>query len=195
MPRDDCQLLTIFRRVWFGRLRVDNMGCADYVNTTPILHMATKTAASTSLLTLKKSQLPPALKSQTGNLYRILSRTPTGGVGTEVHQLRWSEKQISNSYWVITRSKFKCGGNHGKAWGQLYWKGLLSLTNLAIDSISYFQVSLWVPVRSLFEGLWNMLGKMVVPTRSGHYHRHLQRLYKKYATTVLALEYLAYLYN
>jgi len=93
--------------------------------------MATKTAASTiaqsfkRLLILKKSQLPPALKPQTGNLYRILSRTPTGGVGTEVHQLRWSEKQIPNSYWVITRSKFKCGGNHGKAWGQLYWKGVL----------------------------------------------------------------------
>jgi len=77
------------------------------------------------LLPLKKSQLPPALKSQTGNLYQILSRTPAGGVGTEVHQLRWNEKQISNSYWVITRSQFKFGGNHGKAWGQLYWKGVL----------------------------------------------------------------------
>jgi small subunit ribosomal protein S34 len=89
------------------------------------------------LLPLTKSQLPPALKPQTGNLYQILSRTPTGGVGTEVHQLRWSEKEISNSYWVITRSKLKCGGKHGKAWGQLYWKGLLGLTNLAVDTISY----------------------------------------------------------
>lgn len=92
--------------------------------------MATSTIAQSlkRLLPLKKSQLPPALKPQTGNLYQILSRTPTGGVGIEVHQLRWSEKQISNSYWVITRSKFKCGGIHGKAWGQLYWKGLLSFT-------------------------------------------------------------------
>ena len=89
--------------------------------------MATSTITQSlkSLLPLKKSQLPPALKPQTGNLYQILSRTPTGGVGTEVHQVRWNEKQISNSYWIITRSKFKCGGNYGKAWGQLYWKGLL----------------------------------------------------------------------
>jgi len=76
------------------------------------------------LLPLKKAQLPPALRPQTGNLYQILSRTPAGGIGTEVHQLRWSEKQISDSYWVITRSKFKCGGNHGRAWGRLYWKGV-----------------------------------------------------------------------
>lgn len=92
--------------------------------------MATSTIAQSlrRLLPLKKSQLPPVLRPQTGNLFQILSRTPTSGVGTEVHQLRWSEKQISDSYWVITRSKFKCGGNHGKAWGQLYWKGLLNLT-------------------------------------------------------------------
>ena len=93
--------------------------------------MATSTIAQSlkRLLPLKKSQLPPALRTQTGNLYQILSRTPTGGVGSEVHQLRWSEKQISDSYWVITRSKFKCGGNHGKAWGHLYWKGLLDLAS------------------------------------------------------------------
>ncbi|KAF8803794.1 hypothetical protein BYT27DRAFT_7225732 [Phlegmacium glaucopus] len=76
-------------------------------------------------LRLQKNQLPPALKPKTKNLYQILSRTPTGGVGTEVHQVRWSEKHISDSYWVITRSKFKCEGNHGKAWGRLYWKGVL----------------------------------------------------------------------
>ena len=92
--------------------------------------MATSTIAQSirRLLPLKKSQLPPALRPQTGNLFHILSRTPTGGIGTEVHQLRWSEKQISDSYWVITRSKLKYGGNHGKAWGRLYWKGLLDLT-------------------------------------------------------------------
>ena len=106
--------------------------------------MATEIATSTiaqslrRLVPLKKSQLPPALRPQTGNLYQILSRTPAGGVGTEVHQLRWSEKQISDSYWVITRSKFKCGGNHGKAWGQLYWKGLLDLTWLLTQSHVFY---------------------------------------------------------
>ena len=113
--------------------------------------MATEMATSTigqslrRLLPLKKAQLPPALRPQTGNLYQILSRTPAGGIGTEVHQLRWSEKQISDSYWVITRSKFKCGGNHGKAWGRLYWKGLLDLTSWLLTR-SYMFYILGVPV-------------------------------------------------
>ena len=106
------------------------------------------------LLPLKKSQLPPALRPQTGNLYQILSRTPTGGVGTEVHQLRWSEKQISDSYWVITRSKFKCGGNHGKAWGRLYWKGLLNLTSwlLTQSRMTYILGVLVSPREELIRG-------------------------------------------
>ena len=106
------------------------------------------------LLPLKKSELPPSLRPQTGNLYQILSRTPTGGVGTEVHQLRWSEKQISDSYWVITRSKFKCGGNHGKAWGQLYWKGLLDLPSwlLTQSYMSYILGVLVSPHEELIRG-------------------------------------------
>ena len=115
--------------------------------------MATSTIAQSlrRLLPLKKSQLPPVLRPQTGNLYQILSRTPTGGVGTEVHQLRWSEKQISDSYWVITRSKFKCGGNHGKAWGQLYWKGLLDLTSWLLH-MSYILGVLVSPREELIRG-------------------------------------------
>ncbi|KAF9471843.1 hypothetical protein BDN70DRAFT_887690 [Pholiota conissans] len=68
--------------------------------------------------------LPPVLQPRCGNLYEVLSRTPTGGVGMEVHQTRWGHKNIENSYWVITRSQFKLQGKHGKAWGRLYWKGV-----------------------------------------------------------------------
>ncbi|KAF9057435.1 hypothetical protein BJ165DRAFT_1420374 [Panaeolus papilionaceus] len=77
------------------------------------------------LIPLKKAELPPVLAPRAGNLYEVLSRTPQGGVGSTVHQMRWSSKQIDNSYWVVTRTKFKCEGKHGKAWGQLYWKGKL----------------------------------------------------------------------
>ncbi|KAF8165054.1 hypothetical protein B0H34DRAFT_687602 [Crassisporium funariophilum] len=93
--------------------------------------MSTALASSTlsqalqRLLPVKKTALPPVLKASTGNLYEVLSRTPTGGIGAEVHQLRWSKKQIPDSYWVVTRSRFKCDGKHGKAWGRLYWKGVL----------------------------------------------------------------------
>lgn len=76
-----------------------------------------------SLLKLLPKQLPPTLKPKSGgNLYEILSRTPNVE-GMEVHQKRWSEKKISNSYWRITRARFKCEGKHGKAWGVLYWRG------------------------------------------------------------------------
>jgi small subunit ribosomal protein S34 len=92
--------------------------------------MATAQSLIRRLIPLRKSQLLPVLRPITGNLYQILSRTPTNanGVGTEVHQLRWSDKLISDSYWIVTRSNLKNGGNHGKAWGHLYWKGLLDLT-------------------------------------------------------------------
>lgn len=74
---------------------------------------------------LLPKKLPPSLSSRPGNLYEVISRAPGGGVGKQVHQVRWSEKKIPNSYWVITRSKFKCEGKHGKAWGKLYWKSTL----------------------------------------------------------------------
>ncbi|KAF7301540.1 hypothetical protein MIND_00719500 [Mycena indigotica] len=68
--------------------------------------------------------LPPILKSNPANLYEVLSRSQNVA-GKEVHQVRWSGKQISDSYWRVTRAQFKCNGKHGKAWGQLYWKGKL----------------------------------------------------------------------
>ncbi|KAG6866509.1 hypothetical protein C0991_003053 [Blastosporella zonata] len=78
-----------------------------------------------SINKLLPRQLPPSLVSKPGNLYEVLSRTPDGGIGKFVHQTRWGEKQIEGSYWLVTRSKFKCEGKHGKAWGLLYWKDKL----------------------------------------------------------------------
>ncbi|KAG9219276.1 hypothetical protein CCMSSC00406_0001686 [Pleurotus cornucopiae] len=80
---------------------------------------------SKALQHLLPKELPPSLSAKPGNLYEVLSRTPAGGVGRKVHQLRWSDKQIPDSFWLVTRSQFKCEGKHGKAWGRLYWKGKL----------------------------------------------------------------------
>ncbi|KAJ4472170.1 hypothetical protein J3R30DRAFT_3298829 [Lentinula aciculospora] len=76
-----------------------------------------------SLQKLLPNTLPPSLVAHPGNLYEVLSRTPSGGVGKRVYQLRWSQKNISDCYWVVSRSQFKCEGKHGKAWGKLFWKG------------------------------------------------------------------------
>ncbi|KAH6915172.1 hypothetical protein BKA70DRAFT_1141569 [Coprinopsis sp. MPI-PUGE-AT-0042] len=76
-----------------------------------------------SIQKLLPHNLPPSLSPKSGNLYEVLSRTPTGGVGKKVYQSRWRHKEIKDSYWVITRSQFKCDGKHGKAWGKLHWKG------------------------------------------------------------------------
>ncbi|KAF8204879.1 hypothetical protein BJ912DRAFT_870470 [Pholiota molesta] len=90
------------------------------------MSVANTTAALSQTLKhlLPTKGLPPVLKPRCGNLYEVLSRTPSGGIGLEVHQTRWAEKNIGNSYWVITRSQFKLQGKHGKAWGRLYWKGV-----------------------------------------------------------------------
>jgi small subunit ribosomal protein S34 len=79
---------------------------------------------SCSIQNLLPNKLPPSLSTRPGNLYQVISRAPGGGVGKKVHQIRWSEKQIPHSYWVVTRAKFKCEGKHGKAWGKLYWRGM-----------------------------------------------------------------------
>ncbi|KAK2466444.1 hypothetical protein APHAL10511_002086 [Amanita phalloides] len=78
-----------------------------------------------SLKKLLPNDLPPSLAAKPGNLYEVLSRTPGGGIGKELHQMRWSNKRIEESYWKVTRSRFKCEGKHGRAWGLLYWKGKL----------------------------------------------------------------------
>ncbi|THV05449.1 hypothetical protein K435DRAFT_961200 [Dendrothele bispora CBS 962.96] len=76
-----------------------------------------------SLQKLLPKSLPPALQNNPGNLYQVLSRSPSGGVGKHVHQLRWSQNGIEDCYWIVTRSKFKGEGNHGRAWGKLVWRG------------------------------------------------------------------------
>ncbi|KAG2152860.1 hypothetical protein DEU56DRAFT_776588 [Suillus clintonianus] len=72
---------------------------------------------------LLPSTLPPSLRTTPANLYQVLSRAPGGGAGQRVHQIRWTEKGIRNCYWQVTRTRLKLEGNHGKAWGKLYWRG------------------------------------------------------------------------
>ena len=76
-----------------------------------------------ALKALLPKRLPPTLSSRSGNLYEVLSRHPQDGAGQQIHQMRWGYKGIIGSYWLVTRTKLKLGGRHGKAWGQLYWKG------------------------------------------------------------------------
>jgi small subunit ribosomal protein S34 len=94
-----------------------------------------------SVSSMQKTEIPPVLRKNTGNLYEVLSRTPTGLVGKEVHQTRWSAKQIANSYWVVTRAVFKNEGKHGKAWGKLHWRGssFLSSKYLRPDHLDNIQ--------------------------------------------------------
>ncbi|KAF7331884.1 hypothetical protein MKEN_00068600 [Mycena kentingensis (nom. inval.)] len=68
--------------------------------------------------------IPPTLRKGPGNLYQVLSRTPSVE-GRQIHQTRWTTKNIGDSYWRVTRATFKSNGTHGKAWGQLFWKGKL----------------------------------------------------------------------
>ncbi|KXN87945.1 hypothetical protein AN958_07955 [Leucoagaricus sp. SymC.cos] len=76
-----------------------------------------------SVLKLLPNKLPSALSPpKNGNLYQTLSRTPNSK-DFEVHQKRWSESGVADSYWRITNARFKDEGRHGKAWGILYWKG------------------------------------------------------------------------
>jgi len=90
---------------------------------TSIARSVPPTNISHSLQKLLPKTLPPSLQNNPGNLYQVLSRTPSGGVGKRVYQLRWSEKGIEDCYWIVTQSKFKCEGKHGKAWGKLVWRG------------------------------------------------------------------------
>ncbi|KIK65586.1 hypothetical protein GYMLUDRAFT_219753 [Collybiopsis luxurians FD-317 M1] len=91
---------------------------------TSITRSASPVNVEKALQKLLPNKLPPSLVPRPGNLYEVLSRTPSGGIGKRVYQLRWSEKNIHDCYWVVTRSKFKCEGKHGKAWGVLHWKGV-----------------------------------------------------------------------
>ncbi|KAI0092460.1 hypothetical protein BDY19DRAFT_903277 [Irpex rosettiformis] len=85
--------------------------------------MATSVAAA--LKKLLPKELPPSLSTRSSTLYQVLSRYPNDGVGQRIHQTRWSMKGISDSYWVVTKTRLKLEGKHGKAWGKLTWKGKL----------------------------------------------------------------------
>ena len=82
------------------------------------------TTVQAALRKLLPSQLPPSLSTLPGNLYEVLSRYPQDGIGQRVYQTRWGAKGIEGSYWEVTRTKLKCEGKHGKAWGVLVWKGM-----------------------------------------------------------------------
>jgi len=72
---------------------------------------------------LLPKNLPPGLSTKPANLYQVLSRYATDGVGQRVYQTRWTNKGISDCFWIVTRTSLKKGGNHGKAWGRLVWRG------------------------------------------------------------------------
>ncbi|PWY98674.1 hypothetical protein BCV70DRAFT_201474, partial [Testicularia cyperi] len=85
------------------------------------------------------------------SLYQLLSSLPNDGVGYKVRQRRWAAKGLDVPadvnikdhvtalrqngqhtvtkdedhlcYWEVTKVKLKDGGNHGKAWGRLIWRG------------------------------------------------------------------------
>ena len=84
--------------------------------------MAASKVAS-ALKQLLPAELPPSLQSRSGSLYSVLSRYPKDGAGQRIHQTRWSMKGIADSYWLVTRTKLKQEGQHGKAWGKLVWRG------------------------------------------------------------------------
>ena len=83
--------------------------------------MATNVAAA--LKNLLPKEIPPSLRLSAASLYEVLARYPNDGVGIRVHQTRWTTKNIGPCYWEVTRTKLKCEGKHGKAWGKLVWRG------------------------------------------------------------------------
>jgi small subunit ribosomal protein S34 len=83
----------------------------------------------------------PSLNNKAGNLYQILSRYPHDGVGIQVSQTRWGQKGIANSYWLVTRTRLKLEGKHGKAWGKLYWKGMFLRLMLAVFFVLLHRIS------------------------------------------------------
>ncbi|PWN51201.1 hypothetical protein IE53DRAFT_368274 [Violaceomyces palustris] len=97
--------------------------------------------------TFQTSELPHK------TLYQHLSTLPNDGVGSKVRQRRWLAKGLDQPahinlredwekfrasgaegrnavkqaghlcYWEVTRVRLKNGGNNGKAWGRLFWRG------------------------------------------------------------------------
>src|ERR1700754_1872890 len=53
----------------------------------------------------------------------VLSRLPNDGVGSCVRRESWKQKGFLDSWWEVTRVKLKNEGQHGRAWGRLWWRG------------------------------------------------------------------------
>lgn len=111
----------------------------------PSLIRLSAPAVEQQILKLIPPERVPSLATGPANLYEVLSRTADGGVGKEVHQIRWSHKHISDSWWKVTRTKFKSEGKHGKAWGQLYWKGEYHRIGLLNFDQSHSQANVLAP--------------------------------------------------
>ncbi|GJJ07664.1 hypothetical protein Clacol_010564 [Clathrus columnatus] len=62
------------------------------------------------------------------SLFETLSSLPNDGLGSFVAQTQWAKQGNPNSYWQVTKVKLKHEGQHGKAWGRLYWRGKLAET-------------------------------------------------------------------
>ena len=93
------------------------------------------------------------------NLFETLSRLPDDGVGSRVHQMRWSSKGIEGCYWEISRVRLEHEGTRGKAWGRLVWRGKHSsffflLKNFSFKSFSYFFLGLSDNFNSIYSAVW-----------------------------------------
>ncbi|PAV20524.1 hypothetical protein PNOK_0315100 [Pyrrhoderma noxium] len=103
------------------------------MNVTRILRSASTSASTSSpaprlpraLLNLVDKSISENLtnNAKPSNLFETLSRLPDDGVGSRVHQTRWSSKGIEGCYWEISRVRLEHEGTRGKAWGRLVWRG------------------------------------------------------------------------
>ncbi|KAH7102985.1 hypothetical protein BKA62DRAFT_787181, partial [Auriculariales sp. MPI-PUGE-AT-0066] len=63
------------------------------------------------------------LTNSPGTLFKTLSRLPRNGVGSKLMEARWAQKNFTDCYWLVTRTRLKVDGAHGKAYGRLFWRG------------------------------------------------------------------------
>lgn len=65
----------------------------------------------------------PFAKKGHRSLFETLSALPNDGIGSFVAQTQWAKQGNPNSFWEVTKVRLKHEGQHGKAWGRLYWRG------------------------------------------------------------------------
>merc|ERR1711939_703349 len=54
------------------------------------------------------------------NFFQVCQLLPEYGLGRKLRRCTWED----NSFWTVTRLKPSSDGEHGKAWGQLTWRGV-----------------------------------------------------------------------